>query len=198
MAGAIDRAVPAEAPAHRPPEGDRPSLFRGVLLSVWNNLERWVIVASYGYFCTIILIEVVRRYLFGNSSAWGEMSARYAFVLLVYAAMAEVAKRRDHIRIDLFPRLLGDRGRLALYLYIDLLNLVLVALVFAFSINVMQLQLANDVQMPAADWNMAIAYAALPIGWGLLGVRVVARSVAMVRKYRESGVVGVEGGGFGG
>ena len=166
-------------------------------MSVWNNLERWVIVLSYGYFCTIILIEVLRRHLFGNSSPWGEMSARYAFVLLVYVAMAEVAKRRDHIRIDLFPRLLGDLGRLVLYLYIDLLHLVLVALVLAYSLRVMQLQLVNDVQMPATDWNMAIAYAALPIGWGLLGLRVFARSISMVRKYRKSGVVAVEGGGFG-
>ncbi len=163
----------------------------------WNNLERWLIVVSYSYFCVIILTEVVRRYWFGASSVWGEMTARYAFVLLVYVAMAEVAKRRDHIRIDLVPRRLGDRGRLLLYLYIDLLHLLLVGLVVFYSIRVMQLQIGNDIQMPAADWNMAIAHAVLPFGWGLLGLRVIARSVTMVREYRRTGKVAAGGGGFG-
>lgn len=171
--------------------------MRMAALRVWENVERWMIIVSYGYFCMIILIEVLRRHLFGASSAWGEMSARYAFVLLVYVAMAEVAKRRDHIRIDLVPKLLGDRGRLALYLYIDLLHLALVGLVLVYSIRVMQLQIVNDVQMPATDLNMAIAHAALPLGWALLGARVVARSISMIRKYRALGQVAVEGGGFG-
>lgn len=190
-------AAAPRAPAALAAKGGRLPSIRSMARYAWDNLERWIIVLSYGYFCAIILVEVVRRHLFGASSVWGEMTARYAFILLVYVAMAEVAKRRDHIRIDLLPRRLGDRGRLLLYLYIDFLHLVLVALVVYFSVRVMQLQIANDIQMPAADWNMAIAHAALPFGWSLLGLRVILRSVEMVRLYRESGTVRVEGGGFG-
>ena len=54
-----------------------------------QQLERWLITLFYGYFCLIIVVEVVRRYVFGSSSNWGEMSARYAFVYLVYIAAAE-------------------------------------------------------------------------------------------------------------
>ena len=75
------------------------------------KLEQWLVCFSYAYFCIIILVEVVRRHFFGASSTWGEMTARYAFVFLVYIAAAQVAKSRDHIRIDLVPRLLGPRPR---------------------------------------------------------------------------------------
>lgn len=165
-------------------------------VSLSENIERWIIIGSYIYFCGIILIEVVRRYVFGNSSEWGGMSARYAFILLVYVAMAEVARHRNHIRIDLIPSLLSSRGRLMLYLYFDLLHLILVGLVCYFSIKVMHLQIVNDVLMTSADLNMAYAQAALPLGWGLLGIRVIERSVRMVRQYRRAGTVDLQGEGI--
>lgn len=165
-----------------------------ILQSVANNIERWIVIGSYIYFCGIILVEVIRRYIFGNSSEWGGMSARYAFILLVYVAMAEVARNREHIRIDLIPSLLGSKGRLILYLYFDLLHLIMVGLVCYFSLKVMNLQILTGTLMASADLNMAYAQAALPIGWGLLGIRVIQRSVQMIRQYRLTGVVELQGG----
>jgi C4-dicarboxylate transporter, DctQ subunit len=169
--------------------------------SIWSRvdqqLERWLITVFYGYFCLIILVEVVRRYIFGSSSEWGEMTARYAFVYLVYIAAAEVAKSNDHIRIDIVPRLLGPRGRLALYLYFDLICLVLAALVIYYSLGVVQLSIATDTLMTGFDLNMAFAQAALPIGWSLLAYRVVQRFARSVKSYKQRGEVPLGGGGFG-
>lgn len=161
--------------------------------SLSENIERWIVIGSYIYFCGIILVEVIRRYVFGNSSDWGGMTARYAFILLVYVAMAEVARNRNHIRVDLIPSLLAPKGRLILYLYFDLLHLILVGLVCYFSIKVMHLLIVNDVLMSSADLNMVYAQAALPIGWSLLGIRVIQRSVQMVRKYQLTGTVDLQG-----
>lgn len=54
-----------------------------------SKIIKWFIIGTYTYFCLIILIEVIRRYIFGASSPWGEMTARYAFVYLTYVAAAE-------------------------------------------------------------------------------------------------------------
>ena len=54
-----------------------------------GKVVKWFIIGTYAYFCLIILIEVIRRYGFGASSPWGEMTARYAFVYLTYVAAAE-------------------------------------------------------------------------------------------------------------
>ena len=59
---------------------------------------RWIrlfIAMSYAYFCIIIMTEVVRRYVFGDSSAWGEMTARYAFVYMTYIAAAEAVRQKS-------------------------------------------------------------------------------------------------------
>jgi TRAP-type C4-dicarboxylate transport system permease small subunit len=171
------------------------------MASLWSRidskLERWLIAFFYAYFCLIILVEVVRRYVFGASSPWGEMTARYAFVFLVYIAAAEVARSNDHIRIDLVPRLLAPRYRLALYLYFDALYLILAGLVVYFSLQVVGLSIRNNTLMTGFDLNMAFAQAALPLGWLLLAYRVVQRFVRTFRRYREHGEVPLGGGGFG-
>jgi len=168
---------------------------------LWKTLdqkgEKWLITVTYGYFCLIILVEVLRRYLFGATSAWGEMTARYAFVFLVYIAAAEVARTRDHIRIDIVPRMLGPRGRLWLYLYFDCLYLVLAGLVVWYSVQVMKLQVDTKTLMTGFDVNMAFAYAALPLGFGLLAFRVIQRFTNTLRSYRRQGHVPLGGGGFG-
>jgi TRAP-type C4-dicarboxylate transport system permease small subunit len=162
------------------------------------NLERVLVVALYGYFCLIILIEVARRHLFGASSQWGEMTARYAFVYLVYIAAAEVMKTGDHIRIDIVPRLLPPRLRLALHCYFDVLCLALAALIVWFSIEVLQLSVQNNVLMTGFDANMALAQAALPLGWLLLSYRVMQRFARTYTTYRNTGDVPLGGGGANG
>jgi TRAP-type C4-dicarboxylate transport system permease small subunit len=168
---------------------------------VWSwielNFERWLISGFYAYFCLIILVEVLRRHVFGASSQWGEMTARYAFVFLVYVAAAEVARSRNHIRIDLVPSILGPRARLALYLYIDFLYLLLAGLVIYYSIKVLGISIRNGTLMTGLDLNMAFAQTALPIGWTLLLFRVIQRFVHTVRSYMLTGDVPLGGGGFG-
>lgn len=168
--------------------------MRRLLSRIDNSLERWLITICYGYFCLIILVEVVRRHAFGASSAWGEMTARYAFVFLVYFAVAEVARTRNHIRIDLVPRLLGPRGRLALYAYFDLLYLLLAGLVIYYSLQVIGISLEYGTLMPGLDLNMAFARAALPLGWILLAYRVVQSFRQTWRTYSEERRVPLGGG----
>ena len=162
-----------------------------------SRLEAWLITVFYSYFCLIMLIEVIRRYAFGASSQWGEMTARYAFVYLVYIAVAQVAKTRDDIRIDVLPRKLGPKGRLILYAYFDLLYLLLVALVIYYSIGVIGLSIEYGTVMTALDLNVGFAQAALPIGWTLLAYRVVQRFVQTFRDYAGKREVALGGEGFG-
>ncbi len=171
--------------------------MRKVWSRIDSGLETWLIAMFYSYFCLIILVEVVRRYAFNASSQWGEMTARYAFVYLVYIAVAQIAKTRDDIRIDAVPRMLGPTGRFALYAYFDLLYLLLVVLVIYYSLQVIGLSIENRTVMTGFDLNVAFAQAALPIGWTLLAYRVVQRFFRTLATYRRSRVVPLGGEGFG-
>ena len=136
---------------------------------------KWVrafIVLTYSYFCLIILIEVIRRYAFGDSSAWGEMTARYAFVYMTYAAAAEGIRQKKHIRIDLIDKIIKPKSLTLLNIYYDILVTIVAILVIYYSLKLINVQLTFGIVMTAADINMAFAQAALPLGWALMLIRI--------------------------
>lgn len=138
-----------------------------------SKIVKWFIIGTYTYFCLIILIEVIRRYAFGASSPWGEMTARYAFAYLTYVAAAEGIRQGSHIRIDLLPNLLPPAAKKWLELYIDALTVLLAGAVIYYSLELMGIQWSAGIVMTAADVNMAFAQAALPLGWILIIIRIV-------------------------
>ena len=136
---------------------------------------KWVrafIVLTYSYFCLIILIEVIRRYAFGDSSAWGEMTARYAFVYMTYAAAAEGIRQKKHIRVDLIDKIIKPKSMTLLNIYYDILGTMVAILVIFYSLKLINVQLTFGIVMTAADINMAFAQAALPLGWALMLIRI--------------------------
>ena len=136
---------------------------------------KWVrafIVLTYSYFCLIILIEVIRRYAFGDSSAWGEMTARYAFVYMTYAAAAEGIRQKKHIRVDLIDKIIKPKSLTLLNIYYDILVTIIAILVIYYSLKLINVQLTFGIVMTAADINMAFAQAALPLGWTLILIRI--------------------------
>ena len=136
---------------------------------------KWVrafIVLTYSYFCLIILIEVIRRYAFGDSSAWGEMTARYAFVYMTYALAAEGIRQKKHIRVDLIDKIIKPKSMTLLNIYYDILVTIVAILVIYYSLKLINVQLTFGIVMTAADINMAFAQAALPLGWALILIRI--------------------------
>ena len=158
-------------------------LFSKIFKFVNNELPRWFAMVAYSYLALIILFEVIRRYMFNASSPWGEMTARYAFVYLAYIAAAEAIRLRKHIQIDLIIKNLSKRIRLIFDLYIDLLTTGLALLVIYYSVQVIKIQWQVDIVMEAADINMAFAHIALPIGWGLIILRI---SQVWIQRCRPS------------
>ncbi len=138
-----------------------------------NVLPTWFVRIAYSYLSLIILLEVVRRYVFSASSPWGEMTARYAFVYLSYIAAAEAIRLRKHIRITLIIDRFSRQVRRYFDLYIDLLTTGLALVVIYYSLQVINIQWSVNIVMESANVNLAFAYAALPIGWSLLIIRIV-------------------------
>ncbi|MEP5758807.1 MAG: TRAP transporter small permease [Litoreibacter sp.] len=134
-----------------------------------------VVVLAYAYFFLIILSEVFMRYFFAHSTNWGEMTARYAFVYFAYIAAAEAFRHDEHIRIDLLPNWMGENGRKILETYGDFLCVLISVAVIYYSIKLMDIQQMANIRMHALPLNMSWAQAALPLGWGLMIIRIMQR-----------------------
>lgn len=109
--------------------------MRKLFSQIDENAERWLLLALYIYIVMVIFVEVVRRFVFDYSSIWGEETARYAFIYLVWIAAAAAVRDRAHIRIDVLLTILPKRLRPALFLFGDLLMGIFAVFVFYFSIE---------------------------------------------------------------
>ena len=87
--------------------------------------ERWLLLGFYCFIVLAIAIEVFRRFGISYSSTWGEETARYVFIYLVWIGAASAVRERAHIRIDVLTNFLTPRGTALLYMFADLLTLLL-------------------------------------------------------------------------
>lgn len=152
-----------------------PSLTRLIRFLDGPAISTFVVLA-YAYFFLIILSEVFSRYFLSHSTTWGEMTARYAFVYFAYFAAAEAFRHDEHIRIDLIPQRLGRRGRMFLETYIDLLCVAIACAVIWYSLELMSIQRMANIRMHSLPVNLSWAQAALPLGWGLMLIRIAQRA----------------------
>ena len=89
-----------------------------------KNGERWLLLVFYAFVVTVIFVEVIRRFVFQYSSIWGEETARYAFIYLVWIGAAAAVKDRAHIRIDIIFKFLPDKAIAILYVLGDVITLI--------------------------------------------------------------------------
>lgn len=146
--------------------------MRKILSQIDENAERWLLLALYTYIVMVIFVEVARRFIFDYSSIWGEETARYAFIYLVWIAAAAAVRDRAHIRIDVFLLMLPKRLRAALFLFGDLLMGVFAVFVFYFSIEFFINAITFNSVIEGLRVSRSWILFAIPFGFALVIFRI--------------------------
>ena len=138
-----------------------------------KNGERWLLLVFYAFVVTVIFVEVIRRFVFQYSSIWGEETARYAFIYLVWVGAAAAVKDRAHIRIDIIFKFLPPKGVGILYLLGDVVTLLFACAALYWSLE----SVATSIHFGAATHGLRINQAwftfAVPFGFSLILIRLV-------------------------
>ncbi|RXJ72868.1 TRAP transporter permease DctQ [Veronia nyctiphanis] len=153
-----------------------------------NNLERWLCLVFYAMIAITIVSEVMRRFLLSYSSIWGEEVARYCFIYLAWIGAALAVKERSHIRIDVIMNFLSSRNQILLYIFSDILTLMLSVICLVVSV----LPVLTSIEFGSVTHGLRISQfwflMAVPIGFSLILVRLLQslkRDIADLRAGRE-------------
>ena len=148
-------------------------MIRIALHHFYRNLEQ--------YFCAFLMVlmvfclgsQVFFRFVLNASLTWSEELSRFAFIWLVYMGAVLGAKERIHIRVTAFHRLLPAAARGWVLPTADLLW-VAINLTFAWqgALQVGHLLRFSYIS-PALQWNMALIYLVVPIGFLLMSFRIL-------------------------
>ncbi len=138
-------------------------------------------------FTFLIFYEVCMRYLFHSPTDWAEELSRYVFVYMSYIAAALAVKRNQHIKVDIIRQYLPPQWQKAVDLFGHCCMIALSMVITVTTLQIMKMQwemeqLAQAWTLIELNFNMAFAYAALPVSC----VLIIIRSIQMMYiRYKD-------------
>lgn len=138
-----------------------------------RNIERWALLVFYTMLVVTMAVEVIRRELFSYSSIWGEEIVRYAFIYLAWIGAAAAVRERAHIRIDVLFHYVHRRVKALLYIFGDLVMLVVAGFALYWSFEVVGVSWKFDSVSHGLRLSMVWFLLAVPVGFGLMVFRLL-------------------------
>ena len=153
-----------------------------------ENGERILLLTFYAYIVTVVMVEVFRRFGLAYSSFWGEETARFAFIYLVWVGAAAAVKDRAHLKIDVIFNFLSPKWSSYFHLAGDVLTLIFACIALFFSVETMIVEIKFDALTHALRINAAYFGFAVSFGFALVLVRLIQsirRDIIDIKAGRE-------------
>jgi TRAP-type C4-dicarboxylate transport system permease small subunit len=147
--------------------------FKRILQQIDRNGERYLLLPLYAMIVSTIFMEVVRRSVLSYSSIWAEEIARYAFIYVAYIGASAAIKERAHIRIDLILHLFSQRMKAIIYIFGDIIALILAVLAIYMSME----SVITSIHFGSVTHGLRISQAwflaAVPLGFSMMVFRLL-------------------------
>lgn len=131
---------------------------------------------------SLVFVTVALRYGFDIALVFSYDVSTILFAWLVFLGLAVAERDSAHMGIDLSDHVRNPRLRQAMIVVRQLLVLATVAYLTWVGTSLVE---RTGSQIPSMRISMRWLYAALPIGFGLLGIACIGRLVLTLRQFRE-------------
>jgi TRAP-type C4-dicarboxylate transport system permease small subunit len=158
-----------------------------------DHLEEIFISLMMGYFVLVTVLQIIFRFVLRVPASWTEETAKYAFIWMTFVGSSLGAKIQSHIRVDMLETSLGGTLRIALNLLSQIIFLLFGVITTIVGINMCIALLSRPQLSPALKIPMQYIYASLPIGMGLMSLRVIRNLCAQIRELSAGTIGGKEG-----
>jgi len=147
--------------------------MHAVLEALNRNAERWALLVFYTMLVGTMFTEVIRRELFAYSSIWGEEIVRYSFIYLVWIGAAAAVRERGHIRIDVAMQYAGRRTKALLYMFGDVVMMVVALIALYWSLESVQISWTFGSVTHGLRISQVWFLTAVPVGFALMMWRLI-------------------------
>lgn len=148
-----------------------------------NNLELYIATLCFFVLTIMLTLQVISRYVMGNSITWMEEFATIMFVWMIYLGISAAVTHRKHLRIDFILNIVPFKVKRAM--------LILSNVVFAFfnvyvayiMIDVIRLLGSSSTTM--LRLSQGLVYSVIPLALVLSCLRLV-QDTRLLLKESES------------
>ncbi|MBN9266262.1 MAG: TRAP transporter small permease [Hyphomicrobium sp.] len=154
-------------------------------LHIFDVVERGAMLcAAFAIFVIMLVVgsDVFMRYVFNAPIELSyELISRYLMVAAFFLAVSSTFKAGGHISVDFFCRLMTPRMRMLSEAAVNLMVLpVLLTMGITGLLTTVRAYNENDIFSGAVDWPVWLSNILVPIGIGILCIRVVIRTIELV------------------
>ena len=160
------------------------------IIDAATRLLRWVSAVMLVAIVVINAANVVGRYVFSSPFSWGEEVMLFLMIASIFLSAPAVTWDGANIRMDILARALPVGVRRVLEALADLVSLAVAALLVYASVPIIEQLIAFDQHSQAADIPMALPQGAIPLGFALSVIALIARELS--GKTAEQAAAGVE------
>src|SRR5690606_3203948 len=148
-----------------------------------EHVETYLATVALTVFSTLVILQVIMRYVFNSPLVWSEEIARYALVWFVYLSGSYAVKYQKHVKFNVIIELIGKKIPLIQRIVrVAVFALWLAFLVFMLrlSIEMVSRQFISGQLAPGSQIPMYLVYLGLPIGFLLMSFRVLQHTVGSI------------------
>ena len=148
-----------------------------------DKLERLIITVIFSEVIIVGFMQVMCRFVLHASLPWSEELLRFSFIWLTYIASSMGIMAGTHASVTVVLDRLPAKVQKFIKLLIELLTMFFCAVVFYFSITIMQTQIASSQISPAMRIPMAIPYSGVTISFGFMLIQCLTRILDIVAGF---------------
>jgi TRAP-type C4-dicarboxylate transport system permease small subunit len=150
-----------------------------------KNLEEVLLVFLLSLMSLLIGVQIIMRYVVGESLTWSEELARYCFIWATYIGVSYAVKMGAHIRVDAVTNMLPASTRRYVNLFSYVMFIVFAALVMKEGYALTAKIFSFGQKSSALGLPMGYVYMAPAVGFALVIFRILQKMVEEVRMIRK-------------
>lgn len=156
------------------------------LVAMTSTLAGWcaaaMIVAAVAITCQMIFI----RFVLNGSTIWQTEAVIYLVIAATLLGLPYVQRLRGHVNVDLFPMWLKGAARRRMAVFTLSISIIIVAIMFWYGYEYWHFAWSRGWRSDTV-WGVElwIPYLALPVGFGLYLLQLVADLVALVLRIDQ-------------
>ena len=147
-----------------------------------SKIEKLVACVCVSIMAVLVFVNVIARYVFGNSLAVSDEMSTYLFVLMGFMGTAVAARRKAHLGLSIVTDHVSPRARLIISMVMYAISALFCLLIVIFGIQMVISQYQMGQETATMQWPEWIYGSFVPVG---AAFAMMAFLQTMVQMYKE-------------
>ena len=149
-----------------------------------EHFEETILVLLLIAISCVMMLQVIMRKVFNYSLSWPEEFCRYLYVWTTFFSLAFTMRKGNMLRVGVLVDLFPEFIKKIVYLLGNLVCLVLFAVFFYNSFDVVHLIYVSEQKSTAMGWPMYLVFLCTILGFGFATLRTAQVIIKQIVNFR--------------